>query len=156
MINYGNRGKWFEKAIEQTNMIYKNKGIAIIDKIATPVNYNTRTNKAFYEGKSTVDFIGCDFNGKLVAFDAKETSQKNIPLANIKQHQIDYLMNVSKLGASAFFLIFFKLENKCYKLDIHDFMIFKQTAKRKSIPFEWFESNAKEIVSKNGCMFDYL
>lgn len=156
MVNYRNRGKWFEKAIEQTNTVYKRKGLAIVDKIATPINYNPRTKKAFYESKSTVDFIGCDSTGQMIAFDAKEVSGKSLPFANIQQHQIDYLLNVNKLGARAFFLIFFKFDNSCYRLDINDYLIYKQTSDRKSIPFEWITNNAKEIVSKNGAMFDYL
>lgn len=156
MVRYANRGKWFEKAIEQSNNVYKRKNIAIVDKIATPINYNPKTKKAFYENKSTVDFIGCDFNGKMIAFDAKEVSSKSLPFTNIKRHQIDYLSSVNKLGADAFFLVFFKYENLCFKLDINDFLIFQQTENRKSIPLEWLEKNTRKVYSKNGCMFDYL
>lgn len=156
MVNYRNRGKWFEKAIEQSNTVYKHKGIAIVDKVPTPVNFNPRTNKAFYEGKSTVDFVGCDNTGRMIAFDAKEVKEKSLPYANIKQHQIDYLLQTHKLGARSFFLVFFRFNNTCYRMNISDFMIHKHTSKRKSIPYAWIEENCVQIVSKNGAMFDYL
>lgn len=156
MVNYKNRGKWFEKAIEQSNNIYKQKNIALVDKIATPVNFNPRTKQAFYSGKSTVDFIGCDNTGRMIAFDAKEVKDKNLPYNNIKQHQIDYLLKAHKLGAHAFFLVFFRFNDTCFKMNISDFMIHKHTTERKSIPYDWIEKNCTKIISRNGLMFDYL
>lgn len=156
MVNYANRGKQFEKLIEHTNNVYKQKGIAVIDKIPTPVNFNPRTKKAFYEGKSTVDFIGCNYKGRMIAFDAKKVSGKSFPFKNIANHQVEYLKDVKRLGASAFFLIYFDFNDTCFKLQINDFIIYRQTNDRKSIPYEWLEHNATKVISRNGLIFDYL
>lgn len=156
MSNQKNRGKWFEKAIEQSNTIYKYKNMALVDKIATPVNFNTRTGKAFFSAKSTVDFIGCDSNGRMIAFDAKEVAQKNLPHGNIADHQLEYLRRAHKLGADAFILVLFRFTNECFKINISDFYLHKHTEKRKSIPYDWIKQNCTKVVSRNGIMFDYL
>jgi len=69
---------------------------------------------------STVDFYGVfkkviDNNivGVPIAFDAKETQNKtSFPLANIHQHQVEYLRLWNKVGGTGFFLIHF---TKLYK-----------------------------------------
>lgn len=152
----GKRGKWLEKVIEGVNRAYKLRGIAIVDKIATPINYNTRTGKAFYESKSTVDFIGCKSNGQMVAFDTKEIELKRFPFDKVSEHQIRYLLDVKKMNCEAFLLIFFKFNQTCFKVDIEDFTYCQHTIGRKSIPYEWFEENAEEIKSSQGVVFDYL
>lgn len=152
----GKRGKWLEKVIEGVNRTYKLKGVAIVDKIATPINYNTRTGKAFYEAKSTVDFIGCKSNGQMVAFDAKEIELQRFPFDKVSEHQIRYLLDVKKMNCEAFLLIFFKFNQTCFKIDIEDFTYCQHTIGRKSIPYEWFEENAEEIKSSQGVVFDYL
>lgn len=156
MTKYANRGMWFEKAIEQTNKVYKQKDIAQIDKIATPIRYNPRTKQANYSGKSTVDFIGCNNKGQLVAFDAKQTKTKSLPYDNISKHQTDYLRKAKRFGADAFFLVFFAEYNECYKIDINDYLVYKENNARKSIPYDYFVKNAQKIESQNGVAFDYL
>ena len=152
----GKRGKWFEKVITNVNTMYKRRNIAIIDKIATPINYNTRTGKAFYEGKSTVDFIGCKASGQMVAFDTKEVEGKSFPFKNAGDHQIRYLLDTHNMNCDSFLLIFFKYNQTCYKLRIEDYIRYKNNTDRKSIPYDWFVDNAELVVSNEGLAFDYL
>lgn len=156
MTRYGNRGMWFENAIESTNKVYKAKNKAQIDKIATPISYNPKTRKGYYKDKSTVDFVGCNNKGQLVAFDAKQTAQKSLSYSNVTDHQVNYLRRVKRLGADAFFLVYFKEFGECWKLDIDDYLTFKMNNTRKSIPYKYFTEKAKHVVSQNGAIFDYL
>jgi recombination protein U len=65
---------------------------------------------------STIDFygvfsyhIGKKKIGKAIAFDAKETeSLTSFPLANIHQHQLEYLKLWIEIGGEGFFFIHFK------------------------------------------------
>ncbi|ASN69285.1 MAG: Holliday junction resolvase RecU [Staphylococcus epidermidis] len=156
MIKYANRGKFLETVINNTNKIYKMKGVAVIDKIATPINYNKKGKSAFYEAKSTVDFVGCLNEGRMIAFDTKQTKQKSLRFANIGRHQEEYLRNISKLGGIAFFLIYFEAVNKYYRISINDYMYFKNNTGRKSIPIKFFEDNITEVRSKEGYPVHYL
>ena len=70
-VRYGNRGMWLENAIIHTNKQYRVKQLARIDKVPTDISYNTRTNKAYYKSKGTVDFTGLDKDGRFIAFDTK-------------------------------------------------------------------------------------
>ncbi|MCJ1783105.1 Holliday junction resolvase RecU [Mammaliicoccus sciuri] len=151
-----NRGMWFETVIGNINRVYKHKEIAIIDKVATPISYNTRTGKARYQEKSTVDFVGCNNKGKYIAFDTKEVKIKNLPLKNVSDHQVKYLTDTKRMGAEAFLLVLFRFNDTCFKLDIDQFNDFKKQHERKSIPYEWFNENAELVRSGNGVIFDYL
>ncbi|GAB3065337.1 Holliday junction resolvase RecU [Salinicoccus sesuvii] len=154
---YANRGKFLESVIERSNITYKTKGIALIEKVATPINYNTRTNKAFHEKKSTVDFIGCMANGgPFIAFDAKETKGKSFPFANVTDHQIEYMEYTNRMGHVAFLLLYFTDLRECYRLTIDQYVTYKQAADRKSIPHQWIKDNAVLIESGYGLPLDYL
>ena len=60
---YANRGMQLEEYIRVSNQIYENKGVAKIQKIATPVKI-LKVNRNRVEGcldtKSTVDYTGTD------------------------------------------------------------------------------------------------
>lgn len=151
-----NRGKWFETAIGSTNAAYKRKGVALVNKIPTPISYNTRTKKAFYEAKSTVDFVGIIKGGKHIAFDTKEVDIMRLPFDNVSSHQEEYMTNTQKMGGTAFLLVYFKKKNECYMLDINRYTNYKRASNRKSIPYDWFKDNAVLIRSANGVVFDYM
>lgn len=154
--SYANRGKWFEKAIETVNTVYKIKKIAIVNKIPTPININTRGKKAFYEEKSTVDFMGIMRNGKHIAFDTKEVSLTRFPFKNVSDHQEEYLTDTHKMGGTAFLLVYFKTKHECYLLHITEYIKYKAMTDRKSIPYEWFKEHAIQVTSSNGVAFDYM
>lgn len=109
------RGDQFEEIINHVNQVYKSKGISLIQKLATPMKPIRRGSKivsAYYEEKSTLDYLGT-YRGKAIAFDAKETENKNnFPLRNIKDHQVRFMQEWEKHGGIAFLLINFKDKGK--------------------------------------------
>ena len=165
MTKHANRGQYLEDWIEQTNQVYNVKGLAIITKIPTPWkiqrNYSPFTKQyqisgAFPEKKSTVDFGGTASN-QSIWFDVKATTNKtSFPLVNIHKHQIDYLEKVAKQGGKAFILIHSRESKKTWILWIDQLFKFMTENKRKSIPFEWFETNCSEVKQGHGVMLDYL
>ncbi|WJP97083.1 Holliday junction resolvase RecU [Macrococcus bovicus] len=158
-VNTSNRGKWLEDAITACNRMYSLKGVAQIDKIATPMKPKSRSGQvigAKYTEKSTVDFVGTLKGGRSIAFDTKQCKAPRMPLTNIKQHQIDYLTKVHELGGEAFLLILFTTENELYKLDISQLNVLGKELTRQSIPLQWFRDNLEPIRSGNGVIYDYL
>lgn len=162
-INYANRGKWLEMVIERSNTVYKNKGVALVNKIPTNwiVHYdkNKRASKAIPEKKGTVDFIGVS-QGRSIAFDAKSTKErKRFPLDNVHTHQVEYLIKHQEQGGISFFIVYFEKHNEFYYLPLNEFLKWWEEAKkggRKSIPYEWFVENAEKIKTRNGIPLDYL
>ena len=95
------KGDVFEEIINISNKVYKRKGIALVQKVATlmkPIRRGGKITSAYYEEKSTLDFIGV-YQGVPIAFDTKETKEENrFPLSNIQDHQIEFMENWYKHG----------------------------------------------------------
>lgn len=164
MTQHANRGQYLEEWIEQANRVYNTKNLAIITKIPTPWkiqrNHSPYTKQyqisGAYPEKSTVDFGGTASN-QSIWFDVKATTNKtSFPLANIHKHQIEYLEKVAKQGGKAFILVHSRESKKTWVLWIDQFFKFKAESSRKSIPFEWFETNCEQVPSGYGVMLDYL
>lgn len=157
-IAYANRGMGLEALIEHANAQYAAKGIAQIQKIATPWKVQRRGKQiisAFPEKKSTVDFIGV-YKGRAIAFDAKQTENKTrFPLANIEQHQIDFMINWEKNGGIAFIIIEFKTHGNIFVLSLQEFMI-AYSQYGSSIPYKHFTYFIREAHDDNGIVLDYL
>lgn len=163
-MGQGKRGKPLENLIMYTNQVYKNKGVALVDKVPTPwnVHYHKRTKRvvnAFPEKKGTVDFVGIS-HGKGIAFDAKSTNNRtSFPLRNIEQHQVDYLLQHQDQGGESFFIIRFVKHDKNYFLTIDQLNEWWENAEaggRKSIPHHWFTLHCDEIKSEKGVPLHYL
>ena len=160
------RGDVFEEIINMSNKMYQRKGIALVQKIPTPMKPIRRGNQiisAYYEEKSTLDYIGV-YEGVPIAFDAKETKEENrFPLNNIQNHQIEFMGNWYKHGGRAFLLVNFTKLDVAYRLDwITLSWYWKQYKENRgkrgfgSISFNEFECNCKKIRSRDGIMLDYL
>ena len=99
---------------------------------------------------STIDFDGV-FSyhtgkkkiGKAIAFDAKETeSLTSFPLANIHQHQLEYLKLWIEIGGEGFFFVHFKKVHPDNAFVTPVELVSKywdDTAGRKSIPLSDFK-----------------
>ena len=159
----GLRGSTFEEMINLSNEAYRAKGLATIQKVPTPItpmkmNKETRIIEvAYFERKSTIDYIGA-VQGIPVAFDAKETSQKNLPIQNIHEHQIEFMRDFERQKGVAFLLVRFAIVDTVFMLPFEELNKFWQAAQnggRKSIPLEAFD---EELVAhgKNGTMVHYL
>ncbi len=142
----GLRGSTLEEFINLTNQVYREKNLAIIQKIPTPIkpvkidNENRTITLAYFNEKSIVDYMGV-VQGIPVCFDAKETSKGFLPLQNIHQHQLDFMEDFEKQEGIAFMLVYFKMYDEYYYLPFKDILKYWQDAKnggRKSIPYTAF------------------
>lgn len=117
----GLRGSALEDLINLTNEKYREKGLALIQKIPTPIKpiriekESRHITLAYFEQKSTVDYIGA-VQGIPVCFDAKECATDNFPLANVHPHQIRFMDEFEKQGGTAFLLIHFTGKDVLYYL----------------------------------------
>ncbi|MCF0128478.1 MAG: Holliday junction resolvase RecU [Pseudobutyrivibrio sp.] len=123
----GLRGSTFEEFINQTNTIYEENSLALIQKIPTPItpidiDHKTRhITLAYFDKKSTVDYIGV-VQGIPVCFDAKECVVDTFPLQNIHAHQVEFMRNFEKQEGLAFILIYFSHRDQYYYLSFRELM----------------------------------
>lgn len=155
----GLRGSVLEDMINTTNELYRDKGLALIQKIPTPIKpINIDKGKgvitlAYFEQKSTVDYIGV-VQGIPIAFDAKETTKESLPLANIHDHQIEFMKDFVKQGGEAFLIIYFKKYDEYFLLAISDLEPYYENALkggRKSIPYKAF--NREYLIGVEGGLY---
>lgn len=159
----GLRGSILEDLINRTNEKYLENGLALIQKVPTPITpikidkENRHITLAYFEQKSTVDYIGA-VQGIPVCFDAKECSVDTFSLQNIHEHQVEFMKNFEKQQGVSFFLIYYTNKDLFYYLTFKDFLVFWERAKqggRKSFRFEELSSDYI-IPKKNGIMIPYL
>ncbi|KAA0944099.1 Holliday junction resolvase RecU [Sporosarcina sp. ANT_H38] len=160
--SHANRGAVLERLIDMTNQQYRNKGIADIRKIPTPVQIqsNVRGKITGYITKGEwVDYSGV-WNGKAVVFDVKETSSKtSFPLDNISEHQFQLLKSWREKGAWAFLLVSFTKHDEVYLLPVGLLERYWEDARnggRKSIPHKDFMMDCELIQSEKGYVLHYL
>ena len=159
----GLRGGAFEEMIDLTNRLYVQQGLAIIQKVPTPITPVAVDNKAhtitsaYFEKKSTVDFIGVA-QGIAICFDAKETRQLSLPLRNIHAHQIEFMENFRKQKGISFLLVRFHTKNEIFLLPSEDLAEYHKSAMnggRKSIPYKVFNHDYL-IRNEGGFPVHYL
>lgn len=159
----GLRGSSLEDMINFTNEIYRKRGIALFQKIPTPITPVKVDNKertitlAYFEKQSTVDYIGIA-QGIAICFDAKETALKNLPIQNIHEHQIEFMEDFQKQSGVAFLIVNFTADNACYLLPFNVLKTYwdvSQKGGRKSIPRKAFEEKYR-INMNGGSMLLYL
>ena len=159
----GLRGSTLEEMINRTNAKYAEQGLAVIQKIPTPitpVKMDSGTRQitlAYFEQKSTVDYIGA-IQGYPVCFDAKECATETFSLQNIHEHQVEFMKRFEAPGGIAFFLIYYTQKEVLYYLPCEMLLYFWNRAKdggRKS--FRYDELNPAYVLpKKHGVMVPYL
>lgn len=159
----GLRGSTLEELINRTNEKYLENGLALIQKIPTPITpikidkEKRHITLAYFEQKSTVDYIGV-VQGIPICFDAKECATDTFSLQNIHEHQVTFMENFEKQGGIAFFLIYYTGKNIFYYLPYEMLKFFWDRAKnggRKS--FRYDELNPDYILPlKRGALVPYL
>ncbi|MDO5403813.1 MAG: Holliday junction resolvase RecU [Eubacteriales bacterium] len=159
----GLRGSTLEDLINISNDKYRQCNLALIQKIPTPIkpmNIDSKSRRitlAFFDQKSTVDYIGV-VQGIPVCFDAKECASNTFPLQNIHPHQIEFMEEFEKQDGIAFIILYFSNLEECYYIPFSDIIRFwnrGQNGGRKSFTYE--EINKTFCIhSKNGIMVHYL
>lgn len=159
----GLRGSVLEDMINVTNDLYREKNLAIVQKIPTPIKpINIDKGKgiitlAYFEQKSTVDYIGVA-QGVPMCFDAKETTKESLPLANIHDHQIEFMDDFIKQQGEAFLIVYFAKHEEYYLLPLELIKTYHQEAQvggRKSIPYSAFDKELL-IPVQGGMYLNYL
>lgn len=159
----GLRGSTLEEFINRTNERYLENGLALIQKIPTPItpiNIDKTTRHitlAYFDQKSTVDYIGV-VQGIPVCFDAKECAMDTFPLQNIHEHQVNFMENFEQQGGISFFLISFTHRDEFYYLRFETLKKFWQRAKdggRKSFRYEELDSSFV-LPREGGVLVPYL
>lgn len=159
----GLRGSTLEDMINRTNEKYAENGLALIQKIPTPItpvkmDKETRhITLAYFDQKSTVDYIGA-VQGIPVCFDAKECAVDTFSLQNVHEHQIEFMKGFEKQGGIAFVLIFFTHKNQLYYLTFEKLYEFWRRAMdggRKSFRYEELDPSYI-LPKKSGVLVPYL
>ena len=159
----GLRGSALEEYINLTNTKYREHQLGLIQKIPTPIKpveldpVHGNIKKAFFEERSTVDYIGL-VQGYPICFDAKETKQHRFPLKNIHHHQVDFMKDFECQEGIAFFLIYFSRYDKIFFVPfgfILEKIVRSKDGGAKSIPYEDFEE-LHEVQNKDGYIVHYI
>ena len=159
----GLRGSLLEDMINRTNEKYRESGLALIQKVPTPItpmkidSESRHITLAYFDQKSTVDYIGA-VQGVPVCFDAKECAETTFSLQNIHAHQVQFMREFEQQDGIAFFLIFFSREDFFYYLPFRYFLPFWERAQgggRKSFRLDELDLTWK-IPSEQGLIVPYL
>ena len=159
----GLRGSTLEDMINKTNEKYREAGLALIQKVPTPITpvridqESRHITLAYFDQKSTVDYIGA-VQGIPICFDAKECAKDTFALQNIHEHQVQFMGDFEKQGGVAFFLIYFTHKDIFYYLPYEMLLYFWNRAReggRKSFRYE--ELNPEYVLPhKGGILVPYL
>ncbi len=159
----GLRGSTLEDLINRSNEQYLEKGLALIQKIPTPITpikidkEHRHITLAYFDQKSTVDYIGA-VQGIPVCFDAKECTSNTFALQNIHEHQVRFIEQFEKQGGISFLIIFYTARNELFYLPYADMRRFWERAKsggRKSFRYEELNQDFR-IHSTGGILVPYL
>lgn len=158
----GLRGSGLEELINITNEKYREKKLALIQKIPTPIKpiqidkATRHITLAYFDQRSTVDYIGA-VQGIPVCFDAKECQSKTFPIQNVHEHQVLFMQDFEDQGGIAFLILYFSAENRYFYLpfaQLVDFWNASKTGHRKSFHMEDLDE-AYEIQCQ-GYYLNYL
>ena len=159
----GLRGSTLEDLINRTNEKYLENHLALIQKSPTPItpiNIDKSSHQitlAYFDQKSTVDYIGA-VQGIPVCFDAKECAKDTFALANIHEHQVNFMREFERQGGIAFFLVFYSAKDLFYYLRLKKLLEFwdrMESGGKKSFRFEEIEEEYI-LPSKQGVFVPYL
>lgn len=126
---HGSRGSGLEKIINYTIEYYREKNLALIQKIPTPIipmKYSKDKkliSLARFDKKSTVDYIGV-VQEVAVCFDAKECEQNRFPLKNVHAHQYKFMSDFDAQGGVSFLIINLKKDEKYYYMRFKELSAF--------------------------------
>lgn len=159
----GLRGSLLEDLINRSNETYLEKGLALIQKIPTPITpikidkENRHITLAYFDQKSTVDYIGC-VQGIPVCFDAKECTSDTFALQNIHPHQIRFMEDFEKQGGVSFLIIYYTGRDEIFYLpfaDVKRFWDRKEAGGRKSFRYEELDQEYR-LHRGHGVLVPYL
>lgn len=155
----GLRGSMLEEMINMTNVKYRDKKLALIQKVPTPITpinidkENRHITLAYFEQKSTVDYIGV-VQGVPICFDAKECAVDTFSINNVHEHQIAFMKEFEEQNGLAFLLIYYKKQDIYYYLTferLYEFWNRALSGGRKSFRFDELDLDYQVRV-QGGCI----
>ena len=108
MTEYANRGKGLERAIKKLFESYQSRGIHCQQNHPEQLFDGTITHRHGFD-------FQIFYQGRFIAFDAKECASNTWPLDKAKLHQLKALIDVDQNGGEAFFLVYFTCEKRLIK-----------------------------------------
>ncbi|MGN0157608.1 MAG: Holliday junction resolvase RecU [Brotaphodocola sp.] len=159
----GLRGSTLEDMLNHSNELYREKKLALIQKIPTPITPisidkdSRHITLAYFDQKSTVDYIGA-VQGIPVCFDAKECAVKTFPLQNVHEHQIRFMQQFEEQGGIAFIILYFTALDEIYYLPFREIYQFWKRMKdggRKSFTYDEID-HSYAIHSHRDILVHYL
>lgn len=159
----GLRGSTLEELINLTNELYREKKLALVQKIPTPITpvkidkENGNISLAYFDKDSTVDYIGV-VQGVPVCFDAKECAVDTFSLRNIHEHQIRFMEEFEKQQGISFLIIMFSARNEFYYLRFAELKRYLDRMKDghpKNFKYEELEARYF-LKSESGAAVHYL
>lgn len=159
----GLRGSLLEDLINRSNEVYLEKGLALIQKIPTPITpvkidkESHQITLGYFEQKSTVDYIGA-VQGIPICFDAKECTSDTFALQNLHEHQVKFMTEFEKQGGIAFLIIYYTKRDEIFYLPFRDMIRFwkrMEEGGRKSIRYEELDQDFR-LSRKQGIFIPYL
>lgn len=139
----GLRGSLFEEMINETNEYYRDHGIALVQKIPTPITpididkETKHITLAYFDQVSTVDYVGVA-QGVPLCFDCKECAVETFPLQNVHEHQVRFMKDFEAQGGIAFLLIYYSSKDLIYYMNYEELAFFynrQENGGRKSIAY---------------------
>ena len=121
----GLRGSTLEEFVNRTNDRYSEMGLALIQKIPTPITpvqidqEHRHITLAYFDKASTVDYIGA-VQGIPLCFDAKECHDTKWHMQKKDIIQTENLKHCKNAGCEAFFLIYFFPTKQLVKVDVDE------------------------------------
>ena len=152
----GLRGSTLEEFINRTCEQYREKGLALIQKVPTPITpvridqQSRHITLAYFDQKGTVDYIGA-VQGIPVCFDAKECATDNFPLQNIHGHQVAFMKDFERQQGIAFLILYFSHRDEMYYMPFRQMEAFwerGQNGGRKH--FKYSELNPLWFLKPSG------
>ena len=159
----GLRGSTLEELVNRTNDQYRERGLALVQKIPTPITpisidkESRHITLAYFDQKSTVDYIGA-VQGIPVCFDAKECKTETFPLNNVHEHQIEFMRAFEEQKGIAFLLIFFAGEETYYYMRFSELKGYVERAEgggRKSVRVDELDPDFF-LPTERGAFIPYL
>lgn len=159
----GLRGSILEEMINMSNAKYREKNLALIQKVPTPITpisidkESRHITLAYFDQKSTVDYIGV-VQGIPVCFDAKECKKDNFSLQNLHEHQYNFMKDFENQGGIAFLIIYYTHKDEKYYIPFCDVRKFYERAANGGIKHIKYEEINKDylIKQKKGIIMHYL
>jgi len=159
----GLRGSLLEEMINFTIEEYREKGLALIQKIPTPITpveiepESRHITLAYFDKQSTVDYIGA-VQGIPVCFDAKECQTDTFPLANIHEHQMEFMNEMEAQEGISFIIVYYTKRNEAFYVPYKKLVEFfdrMQKNGRKSFTIQELDAEYK-IEIKNSARLKIL